>query len=366
MIFRVPIRYTVTGIKEGNARPGTCAVFELVEVDIPVIDEVEAPIAVEWNDHSIESLDTVWGRTTESGERHTRFHSGKHYQFEEGRVSDARLDIPIAALSCDQLSECLNSFSWAPNPFKMIHPSVLEMKQQRKHPQPLATMFTSVDRTDRETAFSDVERIARNLIIVDELLYSVTSEPTVVMFRTSVSMWTLKITTDPMAFERNKSRLSPTGLRMFPIDEFGKALTASRRANARLESHDKDYFLAANERRRPVIGDHFLANRDTNHAVGLKWKLDGLIERLAPLIGSLWSTSMLRAWCDVRDGADMIDTPDGQALAERGLSVLFQAFVQFGGASNEHAIAVREVLNLLGDAPISLEMDMETILSHQR
>ncbi len=50
MLFRVPMPYKVTGTIKGKRNPSTEAYWEYVEIDIPVLNDDIAPVAVIWDD----------------------------------------------------------------------------------------------------------------------------------------------------------------------------------------------------------------------------------------------------------------------------------------------------------------------------
>jgi hypothetical protein len=58
MIFNVPIAYEVTGTLKGRRKPSTQSHWEYVEIDVPLADDTNAPVAVTWDDRPYFPIDS--------------------------------------------------------------------------------------------------------------------------------------------------------------------------------------------------------------------------------------------------------------------------------------------------------------------
>ena len=100
MLFKVPLTYTVDGVPKGKRNPTKDYFWEIVEIDIPVLNDEVAPVAVVWDDsfpygessnfREKDNWDSVVG-VPEDGKQMTRLLEGEHYFRRADRMTPKNL-----------------------------------------------------------------------------------------------------------------------------------------------------------------------------------------------------------------------------------------------------------------------------------
>jgi hypothetical protein len=174
MLFNVPVAYKVKGTPKGKRNETNEQFWEYVEVDIPVLTEEAAPVAVTWDDRYPNDL--IWmtqkdewcrdQRIPEDGMQVMRMKDGEFYLRRHDRLTP------------DTLAEKLTP----KGDFRIFDQSfVNHNNQDRERPldpstyrqdKPLSCTF--------DDEVSKARRAAEKLFIVDNEIYELSSEPVVI------------------------------------------------------------------------------------------------------------------------------------------------------------------------------------------
>lgn len=195
MLFRVPLAYTVTGTPKGKLKETRDQFWEYAEVDIPVISDEEAPVAVVWDDTVPEDMRNLFDkdkwesvkrpgqesndptrthRTPADGIHMTRLRDGEHFI---RTVLADDYNSPVAALTPDRLAAYLT-----PGPHSRFfgQDNIYSANQGAERPveatpyradRPFTSTFTE--------AHAALSRAASAYMIVDGEIFERSSEPVI-------------------------------------------------------------------------------------------------------------------------------------------------------------------------------------------
>jgi hypothetical protein len=186
MLFRLAQQYVIRGIKKGNRSLRDHYVIETMEMDIPVVSADDAPVAVMWNDAVPVAFprgnDTIWRAYSADGQQHTRWYMGSHWKrclesdLIESHVTRAVPPLTVDALVAnieDQGGNLLtgaSTFRYQPE------------KRGTEIHDPLGH-FSSIEKSDRDTALAKIEEQSADLMIVDDVVYVRCAEPKVCVIK---------------------------------------------------------------------------------------------------------------------------------------------------------------------------------------
>jgi hypothetical protein len=174
MLFNVPLPYTVKGTPKGKRTEASDQYWEYVEIDIPVLTDEAAPLAVEWDDSIPE--DCTWLRYQDDWLRDQQVpENGIHVmRMKEGEFYLRRPD----GLSPDLLASKLNPRA----DFRIFgEPFIYHSHRDAERP-----VDQSAFRQDKDfsSTFDDevakLRRAAERLFIVGDEIYEPSSEPVVI------------------------------------------------------------------------------------------------------------------------------------------------------------------------------------------
>lgn len=177
MLFRVPMPYTVKGTIKGKRNPSEDSYWEYVEVDIPVLNDEIAPVAVVWED-SLPTTDPMsslhdrdsWAKgknmVPEDGEQMTRLFNGEHYLRRYDRLTP------------EGLAASLNPN----NNYHLLHKDVISHRQtDREHP--VSDVPYRDDRpfeSDFQEKREELRKRAEQFFIIGNDIFGRASEPVII------------------------------------------------------------------------------------------------------------------------------------------------------------------------------------------
>ncbi|MCV9964619.1 hypothetical protein OIU34_22265 [Pararhizobium sp. BT-229] len=313
MIIEVPIRYNASGRKKGNSINSTLPFQEMIEVDIPVVGDEEAPVVAEWDDTPpVGTSPRSSGWTVRPGEEreHVRLFDDAYWRpLRNHEISGTEDGHPISAGEFTRIV--------GEGRHRSVFP-VFELTGRKFFPP--ERYFETVDFSARRKHAPLVQRAAADLLIVDGVVYGRCIEPMIL-----VSMATFDLEWRPgtvMGYTGYVMRIVNrpqddywfTRAESYPMHSFREALGKARRLNA-THTRVKDDVNEFNLKKQPVLsGDYFL--RPENAPIsdcGIKLRqFLAVIERDRETMLPLSDTAKLKLYCGLREALD--DMPSDRAM----------------------------------------------------
>lgn len=190
MLFQVPMPYEVTGVQKGKRLESKEQFWEYVEVDIPVLSDEIAPVAIVWQD-GLPTNPEIWSmherdkwKSTnpypEDGVQMTRFFEGEHYVRRYDRLSP------------DGLAASLNP----QNSYHILSVGHIWHGDADKDEKPVAAVPYREDKffaTNYEAKVAELREKASRFFIVGNDIFERSSEPVIIKtsYRTENSATTI-------------------------------------------------------------------------------------------------------------------------------------------------------------------------------
>jgi hypothetical protein len=361
MLFELPIVYKVTGVKRGNRRATTYNVVEMIEVDIPIVAEADAPIAVEWNARIQGALTMKSGLgyltpgfppTPPDGLLHTRLINERHF------VPVVGVDIAggIAPLVDPELLQEMRGvgvwrdiFNLKELPNESFNGIENLGKKGLVPVTSLDATFETVERTGRDKAIAALRQSVGNCAFVGNTLYRVCSEPKAIFAEVQVKddrgVWQKGYMTFVSSDPDHVAQYFVTSGSGYNICELTSWKSLVRKCK-RLNERFRDLFDPLYADNAPVVNDiietpEYRLTKDVEQSLE-KFMAQGRVFRLGEI-----STVLTRAYCVVVDAAALIREPGGLDDLEGALA----NFIETASIDNykEHlmancAAAVQEVI----------------------
>lgn len=367
MLFELPIVYKVTGVKRGNRRATSYGVVEMVEVDIPVVDPSDAPIAVEWIASVPEGLKERgvdgyvapgFSPTPPDGRLHTRLVGERHYCPVVG------VDIPGwtgPLVDADLLNETRGVGVWRDHfglsalpagPFRL---EALSRNGLIASPDGIETTFEKVERTNRMDVLAKLRKAVSECAFVGGILYRACSEPKIIYAYASTrgpdGVWQKGgvpfVTCDP---DFASAYLGPhlVSYNVHVLSHWKKLVAKAKRENRFRELFDPMF-----TGRSPVIGDamgdyHYELTSEVRKAAGSFMAQVG-VRRLEEM-----TNPVIMAYCGVADAYESLSGPGGMDA----LDIAVSRFIEVASSGNARERMLVETIahlsQLLGDRPVEL------------
>ncbi|MBY3155487.1 hypothetical protein HFO56_24475 [Rhizobium laguerreae] len=323
MILEIPIRYRASGRRKGNSINSTLPFQEKIAVEIEVLSDEEAPVVADWDDTPPEGLSPHGNGWTilPGGEReHVRSFEDAFWRplrrYEVIPDADAH---PISVGEFVRATEDGTHTAGFP-PVELTGRKFFGA----------AEYFETVDFSDRAKYAGSVEAAARDIVLVDGVVYQRCPEPmivqrTMLFDRESAALGgrvghmgeVLRIVnrppTDPSPTATAIYR-SFSSAETYPLHMFKEALSRTRRQNA-ANRRTKDMLNEFNARRQPTLsGDYFLDGynaKPAECAIKLRQFLVVVAENREVML-PLSDTRKIRLFCDLSDA--LADMPSDRAM----------------------------------------------------
>lgn len=183
MMLTVPFKFNVTGRMKGRQREITYEMWETIDLDIPIVSETDAPVAVVWNNTFPEDLlidqcaRDEWGPYDADGPSHTVIYDDSHWLALKLADNEWSPD-PSPSGPCvfdDVAHRILETGSC---PLLDLHGIDRKVRKQIEACQNDAhRLFDEVASSTRAAALRKLQRAAENLIAVENRLYRKCMEP---------------------------------------------------------------------------------------------------------------------------------------------------------------------------------------------
>ena len=353
MIIEIPIRYNASGRKKGNSINSTLPFQELIEVDIPVVADEEAPVVAEWDDTPPAGASPRSGWTIRPGEEreHVRYFDDaywrplKNYEIVGGEDGN-----PISAGVFTRIVGEGKHHSVFP---------VFELTGRKFFPP--EQYFQTVEFNGSMKHAHLVQEAAGDLLIVDDCVYGRCIEPMILVFMTTFDRERLGAV---MGYSGHVVRIVNrpqddyrfTSADTYPLHMFREALGKARRLNA-TSNRTKDEANEFNLRKQPVLtGDYFLDPENapiSDCAIKLRQFL-AVIEKDRDAMLPLSDTVKMRLYCGLRDALD--EMPSDRAMD--AVETLGQKYINRYEVDREHnhpeQVFLKKAMKAASERPVVL------------
>ena len=349
MIFEIPFKYSVSGFKEGNKTASTRDIWEIVEIDVPVVDDEEAPIAVEWDERPILPVGYVvdvsfWGPVPEGGLTHARHFDGSYWRpilaCEIAPTDGA--NVPLAPFE-------LQSRLMSGRTSRLF---VTEQFNGTPSADPART-YATIHASGRDKKLGELHTSTPRMLVVGDTVYRKCEVPRIGVFLSAITErrpqgelcrhgTILRVFTD-LEF------LSRRNVEVFSVTDWRRALSSGRRKNA--TNARKEIFNNGNEMRRPDVRAGYMDDPWSEMVARCQIKLQMVLLDIEASKLPSHSTADLRRYCEMRDGLEMVDTEAGLAMIED--AVLGQIATYRPGEEDDLSRRLVDLAQELGARPIS-------------
>lgn len=368
MIINVPIKFNVEGLRKGRQRSGGYDVWELAELDIPVVSASDAPVAVSWDDRFPELLrpdqyaPIEWGCHSVDGSAHTVFYDNSHWlalnASDNAWAPDAG---PYGPFLFDDLLRKLASEGECP----VLDSHGYDTKAKRQVEEcgnDAHEMFWDVKSSTRERRLRDLTKRASNLIIVDDRMYRRCIEPQFWIMRGIVSanrtsagdsyyVAIVRVATDEAA-AKTPSCMPFAGRKTFGLGEFDEISAHARSFN------ERRYYGAQantiNDAARPAI-THTMAFDEAAHIRSRVRELyAALSKEFMPIPLGQMAKSTTRRFLDLDDLLAGIGTEEGLLKFEEAAFALHSDLSSIHNKQHRLSSLTEDLVDVLENRDIAI------------
>lgn len=368
MIINVPFKFNVQGLRKGRQRNSSYEVWELAELDVPVVSVDDAPVAVSWDDRFPELLrpdqyaPAEWGCHSADGSAHTVYHDNSHWialnasdnawASEPGPYGPFLFDELVRKLIAD--GEC---------PLLGTHGYDTKAKRQVEEcGNDAHELFYDVTSSTREHRLRDLTRKASNLIVVGDRIYRKCIEPQfwitkgiVSTNRTSAGdsyyVAIVRVATDEAAHKQHCC-MTFSGRRTFSLGEVDEVIAHARSFNQR--RHFGPQANIINDAARPAI-THTMAFDEAAHIRSRVRELYAPLSKefLAIPLGHM-AKSTTRRFLDLDDLLAGIGTEEGLLKFEEAASALHSDLSSVHNKQHRLSSLTEDLVDILENRDIAI------------
>ena len=355
VIIEVPIRYNASGRKKGNSINSTLPFQEIIEVDIPVVGDEEAPVVAEWDDTPpVGTSPRSSGWTIRPGEEreHVRFFDDAYWRpLRDHEITGSEGGHPISA---GDFARTVGE-----GKHRSVFP-VFELTGRKFFPP--EQYFETVDFSKRRQHAPLVEKAASDLLIVDGVVYGRCIEPMILVLMTTFQRERQPGTM--MGYSGHVVRIVNrpqddywfTRAEAYPMHRFREALSKARRLNV-TTLRVKEEVNEFNAKKQPVLsGEYFLRSENapiSDCAIKLRQFLS-VIERNREAMLPLSDTTKLRLYCGLRDALEEMPSDRAMDVVE----TLGQEYIDLYEVDREHnhteQIFLKKAMRAASERPVEL------------
>ncbi|MCV9963574.1 hypothetical protein OIU34_16850 [Pararhizobium sp. BT-229] len=325
MIINVPFKFQVDGLRKGRQRNASYEVWELAELDIPVVSVDDAPVAVSWDDRFPELLrpdqyaPAEWGCHSADGSAHTVYHDNSHWvALNASDNAWASAPGPYGPFLFDELVRKLAADGECP----VLGSHGYDTKAKRQVEEcgnDAHELFYDVSRSTREHRMRDLAKKASNLIVVEDRVYRRCIEPQFWIMKGIVStnrtsagdsnyVAIVRVATDEAA-AKTHSCMPFSGRKTFGLGEFDEISGHARSFNEHRRYREQANII--NDAARPAI-THTMAFDEAAHIRSRVRELwTSLAQEFMPIQLGQMAKSTIRRFLDVDDLLQGIGSEEG-------------------------------------------------------
>lgn len=180
MIIHIPFKYEARVHKKRFKEPSNETFFEWLEVDIPEFDDLEAPVAVQWQDETPQELTSMsqrekWGAAPSDKLCQTRWFNNDHWwpSLQRETSSDNYKTFQAQRITADDLRQMCRNGSEIANPLLVrnsYHRDMVNDDEFKGKPL-IPSDFKEVFSSTRESALAELQKRINDIIIVDDQVW---------------------------------------------------------------------------------------------------------------------------------------------------------------------------------------------------
>lgn len=184
MLFKVPVRYAIAGVKKGNTAPAKYYFEETFTAEVTEVSPESAPVAIEWTPYPDRSANRHWhSDLNASGPdwlQLKRWSDGRHWKIMSRRDLNFRMSHCGPLLDVGSLAALLSETQDAVNLVRILGMRSIPGKKTTKWKvvdgDP-SEMFSSVVVDRQEQAAESVSQCLSNLSAVNGIVHRTSIEP---------------------------------------------------------------------------------------------------------------------------------------------------------------------------------------------
>jgi hypothetical protein len=368
LIINVPFKFNVQGLRKGRQRNSSYEVWELAELDVPVVSVDDAPVAVSWDDRFPELLrpdqyaPAEWGCHSADGSAHTVYHDNSHWvalnasdnawASDPGPYGPFLFDELVRKLAADGECPVLGSHGYDTKAKRQVEECGNDAHE----------LFYDVTSSTREHRLRDLTRKASNLIIVDNRMYRRCIEPQFWIMRGIVSsnrtsagdsnyVAIVRVATDEAAVKTH-SCVPFAGRKTFGLGEFDEISAHARSFNER--RYYGEQADAINGAARPAI-THTMAFDEAAHIrsrVRELWAL--LAKEFMPIQLGQMAKPTIRRFLDLDDLLAGIGTEEGLLKFEEAVFALHSDLSSVHNKQHRLSSLTEDLVDILENRDIAI------------
>ncbi len=368
MIIHVPFKFKVEGLRKGRQRSGRYDVWEIAEIDIPIVSPDDAPVAVTWDDHFPEFLAvdrhaaSEWGCHGNDRAAHTVYFDNSHWVAlntsdnqwspDPGPYPPCLFDELVRKLAAENECPLLGSHGYDAKARRLVESCGNDAHE----------LFYDVDVSTKPHRLRDLTRKASSLIVVGDRLYRRCEEPqfwimqgTVNSDRTtaaaSYQVAIVRVTTDEAAAKTPRALIF-SGRKKFGLGEFDEALGYARQFNDGRRHGEMANRM--NEARRPAISHTMAFDEATHIRSRVREIYATLTQEFLPLTLGQMSKGTTRRFLDLDDLLPGINSEEGLSKFEEALFQLHSDLSSVQNKQHRLSTITKELVEILENRDIGI------------
>lgn len=357
MIMSVPFKFQVTGLRKGRQRNSTYGVWELAELDIPVVSVDDASVAVSWDDRLPDFLRLdqyapgEWGCHSTDGSAHTVYHANSHWIALNASDNEWSPDPgPYGPFLFDELVRRIATDGDCP--LLASHGYDTQAKRQVEScGNDAHELFYDVNSSTRNHRLRDLAKKASSLIVVGDRLYRRCEEPqfwimqgTVNSDRTTAGdasqVAIVRVATEEASGKRPRF-LTLSGRNRFSLGEFDEALALATSFNEGRRHGDRADRI--NEERRPSTTHTMAFDEDAHLRSRVRQICATLTQEFLPIPLGQMAKPTIRRFLDLDDLLLGIGSEEGLSKFEEA-AVQLQADLSSVHHKQHHLASITDEL----------------------
>lgn len=224
MLIKVPFSYEASVTKKRHKNPETLYFWEVLDVEVAVLDDISAPVATRWHDEIPQFLPNYgqrveWGTPPKGGIMETRWHEDTHF-WPVLCIDRNNTMNPAPKMTAEVLVEKCTERQESNNP-------LIKDFYNRGHAEPVSLSYEDyreVHSTTRHKAIASVMEKASNLIIVDGQVWVKGGEPVHYLKEVFLDGTSLQMVIKTLPHD---SKFIKSPLQAYRADRFEQAAEAS-------------------------------------------------------------------------------------------------------------------------------------------
>ncbi|MCS4089097.1 hypothetical protein [Rhizobium sp. BK176] len=366
MRFSVPVKFDLTATRIGGERKQTTQAFSLVDVDIPELNDDEAPVVLQWELKSDDFKFPELGVANRIGAapRGTPMHVRKHGETflrpvtrmrANNALSGDNFGDDVSFLTGDSVETMLANFEDG-SLFRSEMPGDANQKRLKRNGGNGFADFETVETHNLDSRAAYAKRTVRNMKLIDGIVYEACPEPQVMTIITKIELagavetGAFAVVTIGAHPFQSKNMREET----FAVEDYEKAMDRVRRSNS--SRNLKESLSRINEGFRPAIDQV-----DSIYADDVAW-----MRKVARIAGRVADGLRVKPLGEVSEelihGYQKLHASLRMPEAEERFSLMAQGLSEIAETEGEFSELAGEALGILDDRPMAVAIKQERTL----